>query len=153
MRLTAIDIKKQSFQQKMRGFDPDEVQAFLEKISEEIETLTSEKRVAEEKCAELQARLDHFHGLESTLERTLVAAQQTAVKMEEQAKKESELIIREAELERDRKFADVRVDHEKAQGDLMRLRAEYESTMTRMKTLVQGFTTFMESIDGQERAA
>ena len=40
MRLSTLEIKKKEFQQKMRGFDPEEVQAFLDLASEEAELLT-----------------------------------------------------------------------------------------------------------------
>ena len=42
MNLTPLDIRKQSFQRTLRGFDPDEVQAFLEMAAEEFERLTRE---------------------------------------------------------------------------------------------------------------
>jgi cell division initiation protein len=149
MRLSPLEIKKKEFQQKMRGFDPEEVQAFLDLASEEAELLTREKREAEERFVNAQEKLDHYLSIEQTLEKTLVAAQQTAVKMEEQAKKEAELILRDAELERARKMNDVRMDLDRAQSDLLRTRSEYQTMLSRMKSLMAGFSTFIQSLEAE----
>ena len=147
MRLSALEIKKKEFQQKMRGFDPEEVQAFLDLVSDEVELLTREKREAEERHGNVREKLDHYLSIEQTLEKTLVAAQQTAVKMEEQARKEAELILRDAELERARKLNDVRIDLDRTQSDLLRARGEYQSMLSRMRSLMAGFTTFIQSLE------
>lgn len=153
MRLTALDIKKKEFQQKMRGADPDEVQAFLNEVSQEVETLAREKSELEANLKSTTEKLEHYLGLESTLERTLVAAQQTAMKMEEQAKREADLILRDADLERAKRLTDVRVEHERAERDLFRLRAEYDASLLRMKSVIAGFSSFVASLEAHEKPA
>ncbi len=150
-RLTALDIKKKEFQQKMRGADVEEVQAFLDEVSEEVEALNDERRELEERVTDLMAQLDSFVSLKGTMERTLVAAQQTAVRMEEQARKESELILREAAMERDRRMMDVQRDVAGAESNLSRLRAEYASTLARMNALLEGFGSFVKSMDSERK--
>lgn len=146
-RLSALDIKKKEFEQKMRGYDAVEVRAYLDIVSQEMDALTIDKAQAEHELADTKKRLEHFLGLEQTLERTLVGAQQTSIKMEEQARKEAELIIREAELKRDQALNNINSELDKAQGELFRLRAEYESTVVRMRALMSGFSTFMEKME------
>src|SRR4051812_22849329 len=70
-RLTALEIKKKEFQQKMRGADTDEVQAFLDQVSLEVETLTIEKKDLQDDLSKVMERLDHYLSLESTIEKTL----------------------------------------------------------------------------------
>jgi cell division initiation protein len=152
MRLSALDVKKKEFQQKMRGFDPEEVQPYLAQVSEEIELLMNERRDADDRRADIEKQLAHYLHLEQTLERTLVAAQQTAVKIEEQAKKEAELILREADLQRDRKLNDIRLDLQRAESDLLRVRSEYESTLARLRSILEGFGKFLQSIDNDKLA-
>jgi len=151
MRLSALEIKKKEFQQKMRGYDPEEVQAFLEQASHEVDLLTHEKMELQERMKDVQKRLDHFLSLEHTLEKTLVAAQSTALKMEEQAKKEAELIIQSARLERDRVLNDIRNEMERVNSDLFHLKAEHESTIARMKAISEGFNKFLESVERAPR--
>lgn len=150
-RLSALDIKKKEFEQKMRGYDALEVRAYLDIVSQEMDTLTIEKAQAEQELAESKKRLEHFLGLEQTLERTLVGAQQTSIKMEEQARKEAELIIKEAELKRDQALVNINSELDKAQSELFRLRAEYDSTLVRMKALMSGFGSFMERLEADAK--
>jgi cell division initiation protein len=146
-RLSALDIKKKEFEQKMRGCDPIEVKAYLEIVSQEMDALTIEKAQAEHELADTKKRLDHFLNLEQTLERTLVGAQQTSIKMEEQARKEAELIVKEAELKRDQALNNINRELDKAQSELLTLRAEYDSTVVRMRALMTGFSAFMERME------
>ncbi len=149
MRLSALEIKKKEFQQKMRGCDPDEVQSFLDQVSQEVEVLVREKKDADERLVTTEERLAHYLSLEQTIEKTLMAAQQTAVKIEEQAKREAELIRRDAELDRDRKLTDGRIEVERLERELIRLRAEYDSTLARMRSLLAGFTAFLGNLENQ----
>lgn len=146
MPLTALEIKKKEFEQKMRGYDVDDVRKFLDDVSIEVDTLVRDNISLEEELTDTKKKLDHYLSLESTLEKTLLAAQQTAVKMEEQAKKEAELILSEARLEKERSLKDIPLEIERARGEVIRLRAEYESTMTRMKSTMEGFQQFVESL-------
>jgi len=145
--LSALDIKKKEFEQKMRGYDVDEVRKFLEDVSKEFDMLVRDEISLEDELEETKKKLDHYRGLESTLEKTLLAAQQTAIKMEEQAKKEAELILGEARLERDKMLRDIPIEIERARGETIRLKAEYEATLTRMKAMMEGFTRFMASME------
>jgi cell division initiation protein len=153
MRLSALDIKKKEFQQKMRGADPDEVQAFLNEVSEEVELLALEKKESQEKLIACEERLGHYLSLESSLEKTLSAAQQTAVRLEEQAKKEAELILREAELERSRKMNDLRIELDHVQSDLLRARGEYQSMIARLRSIMAGFTSYVQSLENEASEA
>jgi cell division initiation protein len=147
MRLSALDIKKKEFQQKMRGADPDEVQAFLNQVSEEVELLAVEKKELEERLMTSEERLGHYLSLESSLEKTLAAAQQTAVRLEDQARKEAELILREVDVERNRKMNDLRIEVDHVQSQLLRARGEYQSMIARLRSIMAGFTTYVQSIE------
>lgn len=144
-RLSALDIKKKEFPQKMRGPDADEVRTFLELAAAEVELLTIEKRETDERLADANVRLEYYVSLEQTIEKTLAAAQQTVVRMEEQARKEVELIMRDAELERARKLADARTELDRLESQTIRTRAEYQSMIARMRAALAGFETFMQS--------
>ena len=147
MPLTALDIKKKEFEQKMRGYDVDDVRKFLDEVSFEVDTLVRDNISLEEELSDTKKKLAHYISLESTLEKTLLAAQQTAMKMEDQAKKEAELIMTEARLEKDRSLRDIPLEIERARGEVTRLKAEYEATVVRLKATMEGFARFVETIE------
>jgi cell division initiation protein len=149
-RLSALDIKKKVFSQKMRGDDSDEVRAFLDLAAAEVELLTLEKKDAEDRLASTSERLDYYVSLEQMIEKTLAAAQQTVVKMEDQARREAELILREAALERERTVSETRVELGRIQSDLLRARGEYQSMISRMRSTMVGFDSFMRSLEQEQ---
>lgn len=146
-RLSALDIKKKVFSQKMRGEDSEEVRAFLDLAAAEVELLTIEKKESEERLAITIERLDHYVSLEQTIEKTLAAAQQTAVVMQEQARKEAELILRDADVERSRKIGDARMELDRIDSQLMRARGEYQSMIARMRAALDGMRAFLQSTE------
>ena len=147
MRLSALDIKKKEFSQKMRGIDSDEVQGFLDQISEEVELLAQEKLDLSQKLSSTEERLGHYTSLEQLIEKTLAAAQQTAVTMEEQARREADLILQGARMERDRMLGEARIELDRMQSALLRSKGEYQSMIVRIRSIMVGFDTFIRSLE------
>ena len=135
----------------MRGYDVEEVRKFLEEVAREFELLVRDEIASEDELEDTKKKLAHYLSLESTLERTLLAAQQTSMKMEDQAKREAELILQEARVERDKMLKDIPMEIERARGETIRLKAEYESTLTRMKSMMDGFHKFMDAMTQGEK--
>ena len=137
----------------MRGPDPEEVRTFLELAATEVELLTIEKKEAENKLSSTSERLEHYTSMEQTIEKTLAAAQQTVVRMEEQARKEVELIVRDAELERAKKLVGSRTELDRLESQILRARAEYQSMIARIRSALSGFETYMQSLDKESETA
>ena len=60
MKITPLDIRKQTFKKQFRGIDAEEVQAFLEMIAEEFERLSSENIKLTERHRTLQTTVDRY---------------------------------------------------------------------------------------------
>ena len=86
MNITPLDIRKQAFKRIFRGYDQEEVQAFLEMLAEEFERLNRENIELKEHHNTLQAEVDHYRSMEQTLQEMLKTAQQAA---EEEQKKQA----------------------------------------------------------------
>ncbi len=98
MRITPLDIQQKHFPVKFRGFDEEEVDSFLELIREEMEELLRENTSMREESKRLEKQLKEYKNIESTLKDTLIATQQMVEDYKNTAKKDAELIIKEAEL-------------------------------------------------------
>ena len=101
MAWTAVDIRNQRFRLRWRGFDPEEVVLFLNVVADEVERLTQTIRQLEHDNRVLQEQLEEYRERERHIRNTLVAAQQSADRIRQQAQQEAELIVREAEFWRD----------------------------------------------------
>ena len=96
--LTPLEIQKQTFARKLKGFDPQEVRAYLQLIAEEIERLVTDvDRLAREN-AMLRDDLDDHNQRERILKDTLLSAQKVSEEVKSNARKEAELIVKDAEL-------------------------------------------------------
>lgn len=98
MRITPLDIQQKQFPIKFRGFDVEEVYAFLEIVREEMEALIRENSMLKENVSRLENQLKEFKDMEITLRETLLTAQQMVEDYKNNSIKESELIAREAEM-------------------------------------------------------
>lgn len=102
MSLTPLDIHNKEFKRGFRGYDEDEVNEFLDLIIKEFEILIREKKEIEEKMSQSSEKLNHFTSIEESLSKTIILAQETADEVKSNAKKEAQLILKEAEKNADR---------------------------------------------------
>ncbi len=98
MRITPYDIQNKQFPVKFRGFDMQEVGDFLEMLREEIEEVLRENASLKEQLSKCEARLNEYRDMENTLKETLVSSQKMVEEFKENAKKEVELTLQEAEM-------------------------------------------------------
>ncbi len=101
MRITPLDIQQKQFPMRLRGFDVDEVYSFLELIREELEELLRENASLKEQINRADNQLQEYKNMEVTLRETLMTAQQMVEDYKTNARKEAELILKEAELKAD----------------------------------------------------
>jgi cell division initiation protein len=96
--LTPLEIQKQTFARVLKGYNVDEVRAYLHLIAEEIERLVKDvDRLAREN-AHLREDLDDHSHRERILKDTLLSAQKVSEDVKTNARKEAELIVKDAEL-------------------------------------------------------
>ncbi|MBX7041778.1 MAG: DivIVA domain-containing protein [Ignavibacteria bacterium] len=96
--ISSKEIKKNDFKKTFRGYDPYEVDAFLEALSLRFERLLEENTGLSSRINTLTSDIDVYKENEATLQRAIVKMQDLAEEMIQSAKKKAELIIREAEV-------------------------------------------------------
>ena len=102
MVLSPLDIHNKEFTRGFRGYNEDEVNEFLDQIIKDYEITIREKKSLENEVEELNEKLGHFMNIEETLNKSILVAQETAEEVKANARKESKLIIKEAEKNADR---------------------------------------------------
>jgi len=125
MRLSAMDIRQQQFAVKLiRGFDPQEVDAFLEEVADDFEELIKENNLLKDQLATLEERTKGIEGREKTLHETLVTTQRIAEEFKENAKREAQLLLREAQLQAEKLLEEARQEQSKLTGEIAALRRQ-----------------------------
>ena len=101
MKISAIDIRKHTFEKIFRGYDPDEVDAFLNSLSQEWERFSSENNLLKMQLEYAEKELNKLKDIESTLFRTLKAAEDTSRLIEKEANEMAEKRIAESKVTAD----------------------------------------------------
>lgn len=96
--LTPLDIQKQTFARAFKGYNVSEVTAYLHMVAEEIESLVREVDRLTRENANIREDLHDHNQRERILKDTLLAAQQVSEEVKNNARKEAELIVKDAEL-------------------------------------------------------
>lgn len=96
--LTPLDIENKKFsKQMMNGYSVEEVDDFLDELTEDYEKLYKEVAENKNKMEELQENVEKYKGIESTLQNTLVMAQLAADDIKKAAQKEADKILLDAQ--------------------------------------------------------
>jgi cell division initiation protein len=137
LKLTPLEVKKQEFKKAMRGFDPDEVNAFLEMVSEELESLIREKNQLTDEVLKLRTQLRDYQNVEKTLQETLVSAQESIKESKQNTTRQAEMIVREAELKAEKILEDAKLRLAEMKNELVVVRAQKDSFARRLKHLLE----------------
>lgn len=147
MRLTPLDIRKQEFKKGMRGLDSDEVYAFLATIADEYEAVLNDNKALRERLLELDDKVQEYRNMEKTLRDTLLTAERITVEAKDSARREAELIIKQAELDADKGSRDIKAGASRLRQEIQQLKRQRENYMERMKALVESHLKFLQSAE------
>ena len=122
----------EKFNRTLRGYDPEEVNAFLDKIINQVEGMVNEMREKDNKISELQAlevenrnlkeKLAQYQRMESTLNKTIIMAQKTSEQVKMAAHQESETLIEDAKNNANRIVNEALLRAEKTEEEAALLR-------------------------------
>ena len=107
MALTPLDIQNKTFPPKMRGYNQDEVDDFLDLVVRDYEELTQRNRELEKAVKHSEEKLEYFNELKDALNQSIIVAQDTADKVKTSASKESEVIVTSAQNKADELVANA----------------------------------------------
>lgn len=97
--LTPENIQNQQFHVRFRGFDVEEVDAFLEKVAENYLVLVKENEKLKEELDAIQVERDQIQTQERTFKNAIISAQTIADEMQAKAKQEAHVLKENARLE------------------------------------------------------
>lgn len=138
MKITPLEIKKQEFEKKFRGYSRDEVDSYLEMVAGELENTIKKKLELEEQVSSLEAKLFSYTKIENVLQNTLVNTQKSAEEVKSAAEMKARSIIDEARVTADKMLADTR-------QELMNIQREIEDLKHQRDAFVAGFKSLLDT--------
>ena len=102
MPITSLEIKDKTFGTRFRGFDPEEVDEFLDIVVRDYEDLVRSNHDKERHIKSLEERLSYFDEMKDSLSQSVLIAQDTAERVKQAAQERSNNIIQQAEQDAQR---------------------------------------------------
>ena len=147
MNITPLDIRKQEFNRKMRGYDPEEVQGFLDQVATALEASNAMVAELEERLKESESRLGHYRLIEQNLQDAALTVQRSLDETKRLAEKEAELIVREAHSRAEREAESLKHRVVRLQTDIATLEMQRANFLVRLKAVVRSQGDLIEAME------
>jgi len=147
VKITPIDISKQEFKKIMRGYDPVEVDTFLEMLGNDYETLINQNNDYVEKINKLEAELKNFKEVEKTLKQTLLNLQENSDKSRENSKKEAILIKKEAEIEAKEMIDNAKRQSQGMREEMITMQTQKDSLIARLRHILASHLELLDVLE------
>lgn len=147
----------EKFNRTMRGYDPEEVNQFLDKVIAQVENMVDELKEKDTRIAELEAyeienqnlkeKIDQFERMEGTVNKAIMMAQKTGDQIKLSAHNESEAIIENAKNNANRIINEALMRAEKTENEAALLRRNITIFKKRVKNIVEAQLEVVSELD------
>jgi cell division initiation protein len=145
MKLSPLDIEHQEFDTSVGGFNKKQVREFLARVADTFEGSLRENQALREDIAKRDKRIEELQTAEAELKRTVIAAERIANEIKQNAKREAELIVEEAEGTRSKIIRDAEERLKSSSSELARLEREHRLFREQFRGLLKAYERSLES--------
>jgi cell division initiation protein len=139
MSLTPNEILEKEFRARFRGYDPEEVDSFLEEVSHIMTSLIKEKNAMKDQLIVYKAQLTDLEKREEEFREALTSAYKLSEKMKSQAEKDAELMHERAKLDAERIVADAHQEAVQLEERIMGLRRIQRETAYKIRSVLESY--------------
>jgi cell division initiation protein len=143
-KITIVDIQHKQFKKKLNGYDPADVDQFLDEIIETLEDEAHQRAALEAEISDLRERISHFKAMEDSLQNTLLLAQRTADEVKASAHKEADLIRYEARVSVEKEIASFGDRAAEARREFQRALETSEKAKSELRSLLMTHLSLLE---------
>jgi cell division initiation protein len=151
MAITPLEIQKMRFSQRMRGYDPTEVEGFLSVLAEELAARVAQAEKLERENRYYRQRLEETEHREHQLQQTLLRAQKVSDDITANARQEAELLVKEAEIAADKIVQQAIEQSTRFESKIAELRTARRELQLKFKNTLDLFQRILEAEMEDER--
>ncbi len=144
MELSPLEVTQREFGRKFRGLDPEEVQTFLEQVAEAMTRLLHESNDRAAQIQRLEAEVRVHQEREDSLRNTLITAQKMTEEIKGTAKREADLVLKEAELKAERLLEQAHRKLAQVQAEIAELQRQRELFASKLRGLLKTHLELLE---------
>lgn len=145
--LTPIDIQRQDFGVKFRGYNDEEVDDFLDLVGRDYEKLYKENGELKEEVRHLTESLEQYKKMEETLQKSIVLAQTAAEDIKKSAAEKADVIVNEAQTKSEGMYRQLDLDIQSKKNELSGMIAEVSGYKTRIKGICSAILEMLEKME------
>ena len=149
MKISPMDLQRQTFGIKFRGYDKEDVRTYLNLVAEEVAALQRDRDSLEREVQELRALIAEHRERETILKNTLIMAQRVSEDIRDNARKQGEGVVKQAELQADRPLELAQARAHEVERGILDLRTHRSALRTDIRSLI---TRLTHLLDLQEEA-
>lgn len=149
MKISPMDIQRQAFGRQLRGFNREDVRTYLNLVAEEVAALQRERDAFAQEIQGLRSLIDEHRERETILKNTLLTAQRLSEEIRDNARKQGESVVKEAELQADRLLELAQARAHDVERGILDLRTHRTALQTDIRALI---TRLTHILDLQEEA-
>ncbi len=140
MRITPLDIRQKTFEKNFRGYEKDEVNAFLMTLSQEWERIIDENKELRIKLEATEREVSKLREVERSLYKTLKTAEDTGANVIEQARTAADLHLRESQMQAEGIMQEAKMKaRDTIEDSDMRAKEILAEMEDRLKALVENY--------------
>jgi len=140
MRITPLDIRQKTFEKNFRGYEKDEVNAFLLTLSQEWERVLDENKECRIKLDATEREVSKLREVESSLYKTLKTAEDTGANVIDQARRTADLHLKESQFKADAMINEAKLKaRDTIEESDTRAKEILEEMEDRLKILVESY--------------
>lgn len=149
MKISPMDIQRQTFRRAFRGFHAEEVRAYLKIVAEEVADLQRQYAELDQEVQTLRSLVEEHRQRETILKNTLLTAQRLSEEIRENARKQATVVVREGEMQADRLLELAQNRAHELESEILDLRTHRTMLRTDIRALI---TRLGQVLDLQEEA-
>lgn len=153
MAITPVDLRNATFEKKMRGYNPLDVDALINEAAGEIERLINLNSDLQRQVLSLEDKLATFQNLEKSLKEALVTAQQAAEERKRTADRAAEVQIRETEAACAELKQQAHKEVETMRFELASLKMQKVRFTAELRSLIEAHQKLLDEKTGAENLA
>src|SRR5690606_29911052 len=144
MRITPLEIRQKTFEKNFRGYEREEVNAFLLTLSQEWERIVDENKELKFKYESTEREIQKLREVESSLYKTLKTAEDTGASVIDQARKAAELHLRESQLKAEQLVSEAKT---KAKDTIEESEVRAKQIIAEMEERVKGLIEHYKKLE------
>jgi len=150
MKITPVEIEKKEFDNSFFGYDKKSVKNFLNQISSDLAVIFKEKKEMENQISELRKVQEDYKTMENNMKATLSTMQELKTSIKENAEKEAERMINEAQLKCNLMITETKKKVSESKDEFNKIVEEKRKVLTKLKLLLQEEYAVVNAFESDE---